>query len=135
MWRTLRAIAAALALLITGAGIGSYFAQQQAVSIATIEGVMPEYSEMERYYQQQIQEKYQQLAAHDKTELVAGDLKQLDKVMQELKAELLKAPRGKEEQIVENLIQSYRTKIEILSRVLERMQTSNQNNTDDEISI
>ena len=132
LWPVLRAVAAGLALLLTGAGIGSYFTLTQQNSVAEIS---PEYTEMEQYYQQEISNKYRQLAAYDKEEMVKTDLQQLDQVMQELKDELAVAPRGKEEQIVENLIIGYQTKIQILERVLDRIQTNNQNKEDDETSI
>ena len=71
--------------------------------------------------------------------MVLADLEQLDLTMQELRQELLRAPKGQEEQIIENLIRSYQTKVQILERVLERVQSTQQPNTlkplDNEVSI
>jgi hypothetical protein len=58
--------------------------------------------------------------------------------MLELREELLNAPEGKEEEIINNLIKTYQTKVSILERVLERVQSTNHkkvNHNENEISI
>lgn len=124
LWKAGRAAAAVVALLACGALIGVYLFGNQIRQAAALEKVAPEYAEVEEYYQQQIRQKYQQLAAYQREASVEKDLARLDEVMQELREELLVAPKGKEEQIVENLIQSYQAKVAILERVLERLQST-----------
>ena len=42
--------------------------------------------------------------------------------MEELKNELLNAPKGKEEELISNLIQGYQMKISILELVLQKLE-------------
>jgi len=137
--RTLAVAASVLVLLLAGGFMGAYinsnYAQPQASALETVD---PEFGEMERYYQREIQSKLQQLASYDQAQSVRQDVAQLDEAMSELKQELRDAPEGREEEIVQNLIQNYRAKLLILERVLERIQNTKQENskpTDDEVNI
>ncbi|MDX1665605.1 MAG: hypothetical protein R3350_00160, partial [Saprospiraceae bacterium] len=65
------------------------------------------------------------LAAYSEEPSVMRDLDQVDLVVEELKSELKNAPEGREEQIIANLILSYQAKLEILERVLNRVQMHN----------
>ncbi len=121
VWRGLRVAAAVVALLFTGALAGLYLAGGPEPTVA-LEAFSPEYAEMARFYESQIDQRVQQLAAYQQGEVVLEDFEQLDATMAELRQELLSAPAGKEEQILENLIRSYQTKVEILERVLDRIQ-------------
>lgn len=109
------------ALLVVGfmAGLG-LARQQQSSVIAEIEQVNPDFSDAEKYYNEQIDSKVAQLAAYNaEAAPVLEDLAQVDEIMEELKQELASAPAGAEEQIVSELINSYRTKLAILEKVLE----------------
>ena len=56
----------------------------------------------------------------------------------ELRAELANAPAGSEERIINAMIYNYKAKLEILERVLEKIQSTNQGTLkteNDEISI
>ncbi len=135
VWKTLRIAAAVAVLLVIGAVGGRYLSQPLSQNIADIiQDVNPEFLEAEQFYQGQIQQKVAQLTGFDGKEDVLADLKQLDQVQKELKKELQNAPKGKEQEIVETLIQNYQIKIAILERVLERVnQENNVNLEDDEI--
>ncbi|MCO6479734.1 MAG: hypothetical protein J5I94_24065 [Phaeodactylibacter sp.] len=122
LWKVSRAAAVVVALLACGALIGVYLFGDQMQQAAALERIAPEYAEAEQYYQEQIHQKYQQLAAYRRDDIVEKDLARLDEVMQELRQELLVAPKGKEEEIVEDLLQSYQAKVAILERVLARLQ-------------
>lgn len=140
LWKNMRIAAAVLVLMVFSGLLGSYITQVQLSNAPeSLAQVSPEYAELEQYYQQQIQDKYQQLVSYDQANAVEPDLQQLDSIMEELREELVIAPQGSEEQIIENLIQSYQTKIDILSRVLERIQTSNpkaiKKDDDEKVSI
>ncbi len=138
-WKGLRAVAAVLAFMVFGGLIGSYITRAHLqMEPAGLADISPDYAELKEYYETQIQDKYQQLVSYEQAAVVEPDLDQLDDIMTELRQELVNAPKGSQEQIVENLIQSYQTKIEILTRVLERIKTSNPKtlkSEDDEISI
>ncbi|MCB0582304.1 MAG: hypothetical protein KDD10_23700 [Phaeodactylibacter sp.] len=122
LWKAGRAAAVVVVLLACGALLGVYLFGNRLQPAASLERVAPEYAKAEEYYQQQIHQKYQQLAAYQRDNLVDKDLARLDEVMQELRQELLIAPKGKEEEIVEDLLRSYQAKVSILERVLDRLQ-------------
>ncbi len=141
--RVLRVAASIVLLLSVGATAGIYFTKsqiKQETTVASLEEISPEYAEMVRYYNAQIQEKTTQLVHYGRSENVLADLKSVDKMMEELEKELAEAPKGAEEQIIANLIRSYQIKIEILEKVLDRIESkkSNSENSkieDDEITI
>ncbi len=133
-------IAAAILLLLSaGAVIGAYYTQvNMAKSYAALDGIRPELREIENYFQKEIEEKINVLASYDEDGSILKDFKQLDQSLAELKQELQIAPAGKEEQLIENLIHTYQTKIYILERVLKRIKSTNPLNeipNDKEISI
>ena len=140
IWRATRVAAAVIVLMVSGGLISNYLnISQQDSAISSIEAMNPEYAETVQYYTDQFNTKYQTLVSLNAEENVLADLEQVDEVMEELKAELIDAPKGSEEQIIASLIISYQTKVEILERVLERIQTTTNRKTlkpeDDEISI
>ena len=140
VWKSLSIAAAIALLLVTGGVVGTYIAQPEQASIASqderINEIVPELQEMEDFFNKEVNNRIQQLASYQHDNLVKEDLAQLDVVMDELKQELLSAPRGTEQQILNNLIESYKTKLAILERVLERVQTNKPVKTsNDEVSI
>ncbi|HMO38892.1 MAG TPA: hypothetical protein PKC76_05080 [Saprospiraceae bacterium] len=138
--RVVRMAAAVLLLLGAGAMGGIYFAKTQSAStqtVASLSDISPEYAEMVRYYNREIDRKVQQVSMQNNDPSILRDLEAIDQTMQELEAELQRAPRGAEEQIIANLIRSYQIKVEILERVLNRIQQSQATtkSEDDEVSI
>jgi len=128
MLSRLKYAAAVAALLVIGFTGGMTLAnQRQTSAMADIERVNPDFRDAERYYTGQINDKLQLLASYgaDK-QAVLEDLDQVDAIMEELKQELSGAPSGAEEQIVANLIISYRNKLDILEKVLESIQAKQQ---------
>lgn len=120
-------VAAAVLILLTVGGTGgAYLSQQQSqapTAQALIEQVAPDFSEMEQYYNERIAESYARLTTHTQDPEIDADLKQLDQAMAELREDLANAPRGQEEIIVQQMIDSYRLKLQILERILERIET------------
>lgn len=141
VWRAMRIAAAVVFLLVTGGIIGSLLTQQavageQNFAELDIESIAPELGEMEAYYQSQVQEKIQVLATYDEDPTLQEDLEELDAWREELKQDLIDAPKGSEEEIINGIISSYQAKIDILERVLNRIEAaSNQNSTKNEVSI
>ncbi len=126
--RHLMRAAAAIALLIVGAGLGLWYAGQQNTQNngMTLGQVSVEYAELEHYYQRDIAAKQQQLVAYTGNNSdVELDLQQLDGVMHELQQELANVPPGNREQVVRAMIENYKAKAAILERVLDRLQTPN----------
>ncbi len=126
--RNLLRAAAALALLITGMGAGMWYSQNNMGLMnqngMAMSEVSTEYAELEAYYQREIESKQQQLAhfTSNSTTDLEGDLLQMDKNMQELRAELANVPAGNREQVVRAMIENYKAKASILQRVLEHLQ-------------
>ena len=136
--RYARAAAAAVILISAGVFIGRNMDNQTSDTVA-FEEVFPEYFEAEQYFQKEVNTKVAQLANYDHDASINDDLMQLDKNYEELKNELSEAPKDQQEQIINAMITNYRTKLSILERVLERIQSTNQENlkttNDDSINI
>lgn len=134
-------IAVAAVVLISLGGLGGMYLStyNEGSSVqAMIDNVAPEFNEMEQYYSQQIDQQYARLTAHTNDPEIDSDLALVDQAMAELREELVDAPVGREGQIVEALIENYRLKLDILERVLEQINQSNNitpNNNSNETSI
>lgn len=129
LWKIARIAAAVVILLGIGSVIGANLTQNTSESASTLAEVAPEYAELESYYQNQINHKIQQLASYQHDGYVQEDLRQLDEVFSELRQELEIAPRGAEEQIIKMMIKNYETKVSILERVLEKIQSTTPNDS------
>ncbi len=81
-----------------------------------------DFSKIEQNYLQKITLKYKELAEFEATELVDEDLIKIDELIVELKKELLYAPQGTEDLIMNHILKSYQMKLKILERVLNRVQ-------------
>jgi hypothetical protein len=124
----LRRIAASVALLILGGGIGYYLNGKSTDNIVV--NVSPDFQETEQYYTQKVQEKITKLVSYNPDPSVMNDLKQVDEIQAELKSELEHAPSSTREEIIQKMIDNYRIKLGILERVLnhiEQYQSENQN--------
>lgn len=119
--------AAACFLLIVGAFIGGqYFSNgNNDDSNAAINSQIPQYDEMNQYYQGRIDNKLIQLAGYNiNDEEVNDDLKKLDDVFEELKMELLSSEHENNEALINAMLKNYETKISILEKVLEKVHSS-----------
>lgn len=120
-------VAAAIAVLLTLGGFGgAYLSQQQSGPTAQemIDEIAPDFAEMERYYNEQIATNYARLTAYTQDPEIDADLAQMDKAMAELRADLADAPPGREAFIINELMESYRLKLDILQRILDRIETN-----------
>jgi len=128
LWKAARMAAAVVLLLVLGGVIGSILTKQNTnneLAVEQLEQIVPELSEMEYYYRQQLNPKLQQLASYEEVApQVMQDLQENDLFIQELKQELLKAPKGTEELVINNIIKTYQIKLGILERVLEHLEAS-----------
>ncbi|MCB0628289.1 MAG: hypothetical protein R2824_19065 [Saprospiraceae bacterium] len=125
--RILQSVAAVMLLLVAGALIGHQLSRGSSSVESTAETlarISPDLAELESFYNQQINEKFALLANYPQRESVAADFAQIDETMEELRAEIAKAPVGMEQEIVTNLLRSYKLKVQILERVLERIRAT-----------
>jgi hypothetical protein len=120
-------IAAAITLLIIGAGGGFYFkTKQEAKDMAqTVDRIAPDFREAEQFYAQKVQTQLVKLASFQpQTDpSVLADLQQLDAVQKELKQEFDDAPNATREEIVKHMIENYKIKLGILERVMQHLDT------------
>jgi len=119
--------AAAVLLLLVGIAMGLWMSKPASNALASLSDVSAEHAELEDYYVRQVNQKKKQLASFEKENLVQEDLKQLDKIMEELQSDFQKAPKGSEEVIINAMIQNYQTKLMILESVLKNLE--NQSST------
>ena len=132
-----RAMAAVAILTITACAIGFYMGAN-TVETRTLADISPEHEEMERYFNQQIDNKMAQLVSYKQDGFVKDDFQELDAIYNELRQELEKAPVDNDERVIQAMIKNYQTKIDILEQVLEKVQTTEQTNLkteEDEVSI
>ena len=114
-----RRVAAAVALLITGAGLATFFQHGDQASLTDKE--TPQIAQAEQFYAKQVNQKVQQLASFHPDPTVMEDLQQMDEVQAELRLELESAPQSSREEIVERLIDVYKSKLAILELVLDKI--------------
>lgn len=135
---SLRIAAAVVFLLMAGAAAGLYLSNHFQTTPASLAELAPEFAELEQYYTSQVDLRMRELVQYRHAHAVQSDLEQLDQVAAELRVELANAPKGSEEQIINAMIYNYKAKLEILERVLQKIQSTNQGTLkteDDEISI
>jgi hypothetical protein len=120
--------AAAIVLLVVGAGIGVFANEKrEAIEITQqVEEVVPNFKETEKFYNAKVKAQLSKLASYDQQDpSVLSDLEQIDAVQQELRAELELAPSSTKEDIVRRMIDNYQFKLEILERVLRPIEADN----------
>jgi len=115
--------ASAVILLGIGLGMGMYMSQPKLED--RILAVHPDYLEAEQHYQHQINVKLNEVKSLGVDQYVTPDLSELDAVYQELKNELLNSGVKNDEVIVEAMIDHYKSKLEILEIVLNKLQDKN----------
>jgi ribosomal protein S25 len=125
-------IAAAIALLIVGAGGGFYLKTKQELKemAQTVDKIAPDFREAEQFYSRKVQNQLVKLASfQSKTDpSVLADLQQIDEVQKELKQELDEAPNATREEIVKRMIDNYKIKLGILERVMQHLDENPINN-------
>lgn len=118
MYRVLRMAAAVLLILGLGIVIGRFAGQPSKTELA-LSDISNEYAELEDFYTQKINQKINLLKDREPDERALADIKELEQEFETLKREL-NATNAEDEQIIQAMIENYRTKIDILERVLNR---------------
>lgn len=120
--------ASAIILLGVGLGMGMYMSKPNIED--RLIAAHPDYLEAEQHYQHQINVKLNQVKSLGVDEYVTPGLSELDAVYQELKNELLNSGVKNDEVIVEAMIDHYKSKLEVLEVVLNKLQNKNYLNQD-----
>ncbi len=137
-WRQVLARAAVVVLLIGSGVAGGVWWSQHQQKAGIIASVAPEYAGLEQYLQKEVNRRMAQLVQYGHAAEVRHDIDELDRLYSELARELRNTPSGNREQVVRAMIENYQARIEILEQVLqklEQLQTPDQNQNDDEITI
>lgn len=117
--RILRQAAAVVILLIIGGLGGQYLSSSNSNQMAD----NLEVQEMITFYNQKVSKRKAKLASYNLDPIVNVDIQQLDQVIAELEEELSTIPKGSEEKVINAIIQNYQTKVALLERILERIES------------
>ena len=125
------------ALLVTSIGVIFWMYQQRAQIPQQKTMLFAEVESMEQYYHLETNKMLQTVSLNDDL-LENTDLVEIDKSIAEIKDELADIPPGKEEMALKALLESYRTKLLIIERILEYnelSQPSNESNHENKYNI
>jgi hypothetical protein len=84
------------------------------------------FTDFEMVSQKSINKKLFQLRELNAEESIFSDLQQIDRSMEELKKEMERIPSGQEKIILEQLKRGYQTKINILDKIIYRLESKTQ---------
>ncbi len=130
LWRGFRVAAAVLLLLSVGGVLGNYMANKNFAAENIASKLPDDFTELENYYQQEVSSKMKQLTnVNMDKDQVTLDLDQLDAALEELKEDILSAPKGTEEQIINAMILNYKTKIDLLETIMVRIKAKSDSTT------
>lgn len=116
-WRG-RIIGLLAVLLIISIGVAFWLYQRQTAIPVEKNMLFAEVESMEHYYQSETNRLIQTVGFGNDL-LVNTDLIEIDKNIAEIKAEMGDIPPGKEELALKALLESYRTKLLIIERILD----------------
>jgi len=131
---------AASMLLVVGCLAGLFFSGSPGTETSNpaLANLSPEFKEAEQFYRNQYYDKRAQLASFPVESSLEADLKEFEQIITDMKIDLQNVPSGNRERIISAIIKNYQTKIEVLERVLDRLQnieSEHSNTKKDEISI
>lgn len=131
---------AASMLVLVGCLAGLFFSNSsgEMASSPALANLSPEFKEAEQFYRNQYNDKRAQLASFSVETSLEDDLKEFEEIISDMKLDLQNVPAGNRERIISAIIKNYQTKIEVLERVLNRLQnieSEHSNIKKDEISI
>ncbi len=121
-----RSIAAGFILLVIGGSIGFLIANKKESPLWNVGIASEPFIDFEMVSKKSINEKLFQLRELNAEESIFSDLQQLDRSMEELKKELDRIPSGQEKIILEQLKRGYQTKIDILDKIIYRLESKTQ---------
>jgi hypothetical protein len=121
-----RSIAAGFTLIVIGGSIGFPIANKKESPLWNIGIASETFIDFEMASQKSINEKLFQLRELNAEESIFSDLKQMDRSMEELNKELERIPLGQEKIILEQLKRGYQTKIDILDKIIHRLEPKTQ---------
>jgi len=133
--RALRALGIAasfLLLLFAAFTIGNqqgYREAEEAAIAAELRQINPELVETENYYRTEIAAQFIKVDRVNNDPQLRKDLAAIDEATEEIRANLLEVPVSQRAALVDRLIETYRTKLDILLRIQEHLPTTNAPNS------
>jgi hypothetical protein len=118
MWKWMTAAAVTLALVMSGVVAGIYM----GAGGNTQDPAYAEFLQAQQYYNSEYSKKKSELAQYVQDPEVDRDLKELDQMHAELSAEFSKSTNPDKSELINAMIQVYRTRIELLERVLNKVE-------------
>lgn len=117
---------AASFLLVLSIGYWMGTSQHRLVSeeelvASELEKIDPELVEAETYYRQEIQAQFTKVSQVNQDPQLRADLDEIDKHTAEIRASLLEVPISQRAELVNQLIETYRTKLDILLRIQQHL--------------
>jgi len=125
-WPSIMRIMQVAAMFIVVMGVGLIIGMQINSNQPYNNPQLKEFAEAEKHYSKKIDNMWSVVKASGIDYSIEQDLKSLDDVYNELRSELLSGDGGNTEEVVNAMIQNYRTKIEILETVLFKKNNDNQ---------
>ncbi|THH36504.1 anti-sigma factor [Neolewinella litorea] len=122
------AVAATLLLLMVAYTVGTragFRAGQEQQVAEQLEAMNPELAEAERFYRQRIASEFTKVSQLNDDPQLRRDLEQIDEATEELRLELLRVPISQRHVLVNQLIATYRTKLDILLRIQQHFPNPN----------
>jgi len=131
-------IAAAVLIFFIGAS-SNIFTDDRSSAIyntsPSLSDYSPEYKEVESFYQEELKVKLAKLTNFEPDTIIHQDMAELEEIYGELKKELARSPESTKEQVVEAMIENYKTRIQILEMVLERLEDSEKRKKSGDVPI
>ena len=118
IWKLTSVAAAGLVLVLSGVIVGMSMNDTDLKSTAEY----MEFREAEQYYNMQLQQRVSALSEYTYDKTIDDDLNDLQEVYNELTTELEDGMEPNKNDIIQALIQNYQTRVDLLERVLERLE-------------
>jgi hypothetical protein len=118
IWKLTAVAAVGLVLILSGVIAGMSMNNNSLNSTAEY----IEFREAEQYYNMQLEQRVSALAQYTYDPTIDDDLDELKEVYNELTSELEDGMEPNKNDIIQALIQNYQTRVDLLERVLERLE-------------
>jgi len=118
IWKLTSVAAVGLVLVLSGVIVGMSMNNDNVKSTAEY----MEFREAEQYYNMQLQQRVSALSTYTYDPTIDDDLAELKEVYNELTTELEDGMEPNKNDIIQALIQNYQTRVDLLERVLERLE-------------
>ena len=125
MWKWMTAAAVTLALVMCGVVAGMYMGSGGTIN----DPAYADFLQAQQYYNMEYNKKKSELAQYVSDPEVERDLQDLDLMHEALSEELLNSSTADKTELINAMIEVYRTRISLLERVLNKVERNKSENT------